>query len=72
MCGLPPGLTYDELVQVEFNLDRIRWLRVDDAVQALRIAAGQPAPEAYYKAVAGDHAAEAMGADILSRMMRRR
>jgi hypothetical protein len=71
---MPGSLTPDEEVQVEFNLDRIRWWKIDDLIQAFRIAQGHPAPASYYKAIEGDttKAAASMGSDLLTRMMRGR
>lgn len=71
MCGLPVTLTYDERVQITLNLDRIRWLKVDDAVQAHRIAQGMTAPAEYYQAITGDTEAGSnlMGMSILAKMM---
>lgn len=71
MCGLPVNLSYDERVQLEFNLSRIRWLKIDDLIQALRIAGGRLAPIEYYEALAGDRksASDMLGMATLSQMM---
>lgn len=64
-------MTYDEKVQVFFNLEKIRWLKIDDLVRALKIASGSIAPPEYYQAIAGDKEAGAnlMGQTMLSKMM---
>lgn len=73
MLGLPPGMTYETYVALALNLDTIRWLRVDDLVQAVRIASGAPAPVEYLAAVLGDpkKAAAVRDEQALARMMRR-
>lgn len=71
MCGLPVNLSYDQVVQLTFNLDKIRWLKIDDMVQAQRIASGRTGPPEYYRAIAGDadEAAKVMGQELLTKMM---
>lgn len=74
MCGLPATLSYDEQVQLHLNLERVRWRKIDDMVQAIRIANGQQAPAGYYQAILDDPeaAVTTMGNDLLGRMMRGR
>ena len=65
-------MSYDEQVQIEFNLSRIRWLKIDDIVQAMRISSGRVGPPEYYEALCGDKesAASTMGLALLSQMMK--
>lgn len=57
---------------LELNRERIRWRRIDDLVQAFRIAQGNVPPAGYYKAIVDDEtqAAVMMGNDLLGGMMR--
>lgn len=70
--GLPPGITYDEWVQLVLNSERVRCHQVRTLFQALRMAAGDAGPIGYYELFTDgnrDQAAGLMGQDKLARMM---
>lgn len=64
-------MTYDEMVQLQLNLERIRWRKIDDMVQAFKIANGAVPPPAYFKALGedDDQAMRSMGDMLLTKMV---
>lgn len=73
--GLPPGLTYDEWVQLVLNRERVRCQQVRTLLDAMDLAAGRPGPIGYYELFTGgdrNKAADLLGLDKLAGMMANR
>lgn len=70
--GLPPGITYDEWVQLVLNSERVRCHQIRTLFQALQMAAGKNGPIGYYELFTDgnrDRASNLLGLDKLAGMM---